>query len=80
MNVVSTILYVCVFQIHKLFKKYGTVIECDVVKNYAFVHMAKESMARDAIDALNGTMVGENKIAVQMARPRPGESKLMLGA
>ncbi|XP_078491796.1 RNA-binding protein 4B-like [Ciona intestinalis] len=54
--------------IHKLFKKYGTVIECDVVKNYAFVHMGRENMARDAINGLNNTEFNGNKIGVQMAR------------
>nr|CAB3265479.1 RNA-binding protein 4 [Phallusia mammillata] len=59
--------------IHKLFKEFGTVIECDVVKNFAFVHMSRESMARDAIEALNGKDFNGNKIAVQMARSRPND-------
>ena len=57
-------------QIHKLFKQHGTVIECDVVKNFAFVHMGKEAMAREAIEALNDTEFNGNKITVQMARAK----------
>lgn len=57
-------------EIHKLFKQYGTVIECDVVKNFAFVHMARDNMARDAINALNKTDLNGNDITVQMARQK----------
>lgn len=59
--------------VHKLFKKYGTVIECDVIRNYAFVHMGRDTMAREAIQALNNTDYNGNKISVQMARPKPNE-------
>jgi len=59
--------------VHKLFKKYGTVIECDVVKNFAFVHMGRDTMAREAINSLNNTDYNGNKISVQMARPKPSE-------
>uniref|UniRef100_A0A8C3T7E5 RNA-binding protein 14 n=1 Tax=Chelydra serpentina TaxID=8475 RepID=A0A8C3T7E5_CHESE len=34
-------------QIKELFEKFGKVVECDIVKNYAFVHMAKEREAMD---------------------------------
>jgi len=57
-------------EIHKLFKEYGTVIECDVVKNFAFVHMSRDNMARDAIKALNKFDLNGNQITVQMARQK----------
>ena len=63
------------FQIHKLFKQYGTVIECDVVKNYAFVHMGKESEAREAIAGLKGTDFNGNEISVEMSRSKRSDSK-----
>ena len=62
-----------VLQIHKLFKEHGTVIECDVVKNLAFVHMARDNMARDAIKALNKYDLNGNTITVQMARQKQGD-------
>lgn len=46
-------------------------IECDVVKNFAFVHMSKETMAREAIKCLDKTDFNGNVIAVQFARQRP---------
>lgn len=57
-------------EIHKLFKEYGTVIECDVVKNFAFVHMSRDNMARDAIKGLNKFDLNGNQITVQMARQK----------
>ncbi|XP_051778279.1 RNA-binding protein 4.3 isoform X2 [Erpetoichthys calabaricus] len=38
-----------------LFEDYGTVTECDIVKNYAFVHMANSDEAMDAIKALDNS-------------------------
>nr|XP_015194384.1 PREDICTED: RNA-binding protein 4B-like isoform X2 [Lepisosteus oculatus] len=40
-------------ELRALFEEYGTVTECDVVKNYAFVHMANSEEATDAIKALD---------------------------
>ncbi|XP_010135165.1 PREDICTED: RNA-binding protein 4B-like, partial [Buceros rhinoceros silvestris] len=33
------------------FEEYGPVIECDIVKDYAFVHMER---AEDAVEAIRG--------------------------
>lgn len=53
-----------------LFDKYGTVVECDVVKNYGFVHMENEQQGRDAIQNLNGYVVNGNPIKVEAAKSR----------
>ncbi|XP_067831691.1 RNA-binding protein 4-like isoform X3 [Heptranchias perlo] len=37
------------------FEEYGPVIECDIVKDYAFVHMEREEDAMEAIRGLDGT-------------------------
>ena len=63
-------MFIIFLQIHKLFKEYGTVIECDVVKNFAFVHMSRDNMARDAIKGLNKFDLNGNQITVQMARQK----------
>jgi len=55
-----------------LFEKYGKVIECDVVKNYGFVHMETEKEGLDAIQNLNGYIVKDNAMKVEAATSRKG--------
>ncbi|XP_060081684.1 RNA-binding protein 4.1-like isoform X2 [Ylistrum balloti] len=55
------------FDIRVLFEKYGSVSECDVLKNYGFVHMANEQEARMAITELDGTTVKGNRIRVELS-------------
>ncbi|CAD7081151.1 unnamed protein product [Hermetia illucens] len=57
-------------ELRPLFEKYGTVIECDVVKNYGFVHMENEQQGRDAIQNLNGYVLNDNPIKVEAAKSR----------
>lgn len=54
------------------FEKYGKVVECDVVKNYGFVHMETEEQGREAIQNLNGFSVDGNAIKVEAATSRKG--------
>ncbi|XP_077537335.1 uncharacterized protein LOC144149572 isoform X2 [Haemaphysalis longicornis] len=59
-----------------LFAKYGKVEECDIVKNYAFVHMNSEEESKVAIDALHNSDFMGGKITVEAShskvRPKPG--------
>lgn len=55
-------------QIRQLFERFGKVVECDIVKNYAFVHMAKEREAMDAILNLNDTPLEDQKIFVTLSK------------
>lgn len=57
-------------ELRPLFEKYGTVVECDVVKNYGFVHMETEQQGRDAIQNLNGYVLNDNAIKVEAAKSR----------
>lgn len=57
-------------ELRPLFEKYGTVTECDVVKNYGFVHMENEQQGRDAIQNLNGYVVNGSPIKVEAAKSR----------
>lgn len=50
-----------------IFAKYGKVDECDIVKNYAFVHMANEDEAKLAIDALHNSEFMGSKITVEVS-------------
>ncbi|XP_050513800.1 RNA-binding protein lark isoform X1 [Diabrotica virgifera virgifera] len=69
-------------QIRELFKKYGTVVECDIVRNYGFVHLESSGDVNEAIkvklaiEELNGTMVDGQPMKVQIStsrvRQRPG--------
>jgi len=54
------------------FEKYGKVVECDVVKNFGFVHMESEESGRDAIQNLNGYMINGQPMKVEAATSRKG--------
>ncbi|XP_069063198.1 RNA-binding protein 4.1-like [Pleurodeles waltl] len=54
--------------IKALFEKYGRVVECDIVKNYAFVHMARERDAMDAIMNLNDHRLEDQKLFVTLSK------------
>lgn len=45
-------------------------MECDVVKNYGFVHFQNETDAREAIANLNGYVINGNAIKVENAKSR----------
>ncbi|KAF7279894.1 RNA-binding protein lark [Rhynchophorus ferrugineus] len=59
-----------VSDLRPLFEKFGKVVECDVVKNYGFVHMENESEGREAIQQLNGTMVNGQSMKCEAAKSR----------
>lgn len=42
-------------ELQGLFEEYGTVTECAIVKNFAFVHMANSDEAMDALEGLDNT-------------------------
>ncbi|CAJ0943840.1 unnamed protein product [Ranitomeya imitator] len=69
-------------QVKELFEKFGKVVECDIVKNYAFVHMAKEREAMDAILHLNDSPLEDQKIFVTLSKSNnaPKNSKLSSAA
>ncbi|XP_015267403.1 PREDICTED: RNA-binding protein 14 [Gekko japonicus] len=54
-------------ELRVLFQQYGPVVECDVVKDYAFVHMEKEEDAKAAIEHLNGREVKGKRINVELS-------------
>ncbi|XP_065718270.1 RNA-binding protein 4B-like isoform X3 [Patagioenas fasciata] len=50
------------------FEEYGPVIECDIVKDYAFVHMER---AEDAVEAIRGLDNTEFQGGSRRRRPDP---------
>ncbi|XP_050431266.1 RNA-binding protein lark isoform X3 [Adelges cooleyi] len=58
--------------IKPLFEKYGKVVECDVMKNFGFVHMDDDNNGRAAIKALNGSIVNDLAMKVEAATSRRG--------
>merc|ERR1719318_345161 len=59
-----------------LFQKYGKVVECDIVKNYAFVHYEDEVEAKASVAALHEKdFMGSNirvEISHSKVRQQPG--------
>ena len=56
--------------IRPLFEKYGKILECDVVKNYGFIHFQNENDSKEAIANLNGYIINGNPIKVETAKSR----------
>lgn len=61
----------CDDELRALFEEYGTVTECAIVKNFAFVHMANSDEAMDAIKGLDMTEFQGKRIHVQISKSRP---------
>ncbi|XP_065218978.1 RNA-binding protein lark-like isoform X2 [Planococcus citri] len=61
--------------IRTLFSKYGTVVECDLVNNYGFVHIDTPNIS-ELLKELNGYEIGGQPLKVQIStsriRQRPG--------
>ncbi|XP_061566372.1 RNA-binding protein 4.1-like [Cololabis saira] len=63
-----------------LFEKYGKVTECDIVKNYGFVHMSNMSEAEEAIKNLHQYKLNGWPMNVEMSKGRPkSTTKLHVG-
>ena len=56
------------------FERYGSVTECERIKNYAFVHMEDATAAEKALQELNGFVIKGKKFVldcfVLIAEPR----------
>lgn len=69
-------------QLEELFSKYGEVRSAEVIqdrdtgrsKGFAFVEMADDNAAREAIEGLNGTEQDGRQLTVNEARPKEPRS------
>lgn len=63
--------------LRSLFSQYGKVKECDVLKNYGFVHMDGRKEAEEAIRKLHHHELKGQPINVEMSKGKPrGSTKL----
>ncbi|VDQ15786.1 unnamed protein product [Trichobilharzia regenti] len=58
--------------LRKKFEAFGKVTECDVVNNFGFVHMEKESEAEAAIAGLQNAFLDGVKINVERSHGKRG--------
>jgi len=68
--------------VRPLFEQFGAVSECEVIKNYGFVHMDDEEAGMRAISELNGYEVSGRKMKVEKSEskgPRKPSQKLFVG-
>lgn len=61
----------------QLFAKYGDIIEIMMKDDFAFVEYAHMHSAAKALNELNGARLGGQKIQVEEARPKEGDSASM---
>ncbi|KAI4456506.1 serine/arginine rich splicing factor [Holotrichia oblita] len=64
----------------RIVQKFGTVVECDIVRNYGFVHLESSGDVNEAIKELNGTLVdgqpeGANFQPIAFVRNRVWETR-----
>ncbi|XP_063801221.1 RNA-binding protein 4B-like isoform X1 [Pseudophryne corroboree] len=57
-------------ELREKFEEYGSVLECDIVKDYAFVHMEKAEEALEAIRMLNNLELKGKRMHVQLSTSR----------
>lgn len=69
-------------ELKEIFEEYGTVTSVSIIKDkysgrsrgFGFVEMESDQEGQAAIDALNGTELGDREIKVNVARPREERS------
>ncbi|XP_024858189.1 RNA-binding protein 4B-like [Kryptolebias marmoratus] len=58
-------------ELRELFEEYGEVMECVIIKNFAFVHMSNYDEAMDALQGLDNTEFKGKHIHVQVSKSKP---------
>ena len=63
--------------LHDLFLQYGKIKECDVLRNFGFVHMDDKEAAAEAVRKLHHHVLNGQAINVELSRGKPkGTTKL----
>lgn len=67
-------------ELRSLFSQYGKIAECDIVKNYGFVHMDNKAEAEEAIRNLHHYELNGQPMNVELSRGKSrGSTKLHVG-
>ncbi|XP_055084985.1 RNA-binding protein 4.1-like isoform X2 [Periophthalmus magnuspinnatus] len=67
-------------ELMSLFSQYGKISECDIVKNFGFVHMDDKAQAEEAIRNLHHYELNGQPMNVEMSRGKlRGSTKLHVG-
>ncbi|XP_037538213.1 RNA-binding protein 4.1 [Nematolebias whitei] len=61
-------------ELRALFEKYGTVNDCDILKNFGFVHMSSMADAEEAIKNLHQTELNGWAMNVELSKGKPRAS------
>ena len=62
-------------ELKELFEKFGKVIECDILKEFAFVHMDDISDAKASIAGLNDSLWKGSRIRVEISTTRTSKGE-----
>ena len=62
-------------ELKELFEKFGKVVECDILKEFAFVHMEDTNDAKAAIAGLNDSLWMGSRIRVELSTTRTNKGK-----
>ena len=61
-------------QLRQLFEKFGLVSDCDILRDYGFVHMPNDSDAQKAIKALDKYNLCGSRLSVELSTSRSMKS------
>lgn len=64
-------------ELKELFEKFGKVVECDILKEFAFVHMEDTNDAKAAIAGLNDSLWKGSRIRVELSTTKTSKGKLV---
>lgn len=62
-------------ELKELFEKFGKVAECDILKDFGFVHMEDTSDAKAAIAGLNDTLWKGSRIRVEISTTKTNKGE-----
>jgi len=62
-------------ELKELFEKFGKVVECDILKDYGFVHMSDTNDAKAAIAGLNDTLWKGARVRVELSTTKTSKGK-----
>ena len=65
---------VSALQLRQLFEKFGSVSDCDILRDYGFVHMPQETEAQKAIKALDKYNFCGSRLSVELSTSRSMKS------